>query len=148
MPEENQASFYPPVAFSFLVKFAGLDGVNEGSFREISGLKVSLSVEEIREGGENGFSRKFPKPPTYQNLILKRGVLKGSPLIDWATTSFQNFAFTPKDITLHLLDESFNPLMTWNITNAYPVGLSIGEFHAEDSKVLVETLELAYESFK
>ena len=147
MGEPDDSYKYLQTAFSFCIITEDILSDGEGNFQEVSGLKVNIAFEEIREGGENRFTRRFPKPPTYQNLILKRGVLKGSPLIKWATTTFETFQFTPKNIILLLLNEDRNPIMSWIFSNAYPVGISTGEFNAMENKILVETLELAYDSF-
>ena len=103
MGEPDDSYKYLQTAFSFCIITEDILSDGEGNFQEVSGLKVNIAFEEIREGGENRFTRRFPKPPTYQNLILKRGVLKGSPLIKWATTTFETFQFTPKNIILLLL---------------------------------------------
>ena len=145
---DSQGGFYPPVAFSFLVKVTGISGLNEGSFQEVSGLKVSMAFEEVKEGGENQFTHRFPKPPTYQNLILKRGILIGSSLIAWATVSFQQFTFSPKTVTVQLLDENQNALATWDFINAYPVAYNISDLKAQENSIAFETLELAYDYFR
>ena len=147
MPDIEDSYKYLQTSFNFRIIIDGITDINEGNFQEVSGIKVNISFEEIKEGGENTFTRRFPKPPTYQNLILKRGVLKGSPLIKWATTTFETFKFMPKNVILQLMDENQKPVMSWTFSNAYPVGISTGDFNAMENKILVETLELAYDSF-
>ncbi len=141
------ADFYPPAAFMFAVTVAGITGTNEGSFQEVSGLKASIAFEEIKEGGENRFTHRFPKPPTFQNLILKRGMLTGSPLVKWATETFKLFTFTPKDVTVRLLDAEQNILASWNFVNAYPVNYQVADLKAQENSIALETLELAYDYF-
>jgi phage tail-like protein len=69
------SQYYPPVGFSFKVNVEGIMGVNEGSFQEVSGLSVKITPKNVEEGGENRFIHRFPTPPNYENLILKRGML-------------------------------------------------------------------------
>ena len=40
------------------------------------------------------------------------------------------------------------PLQTWNIVHAYPVKWNVGDFNAEENKIVIETLELSYNYFK
>ena len=139
--------YYPPVGFSFKVNVEGIDGINEGSFQEVSGLNVKIAPKPVEEGGENRFVHRFPSPPTYENLVLKRGMLLGSPLITWARNSFELFTFTPKIVNLNLLDHTGAPISTWRFVNAYPVGLKVSEFKAQENVLVVETLELCFDYF-
>jgi phage tail-like protein len=50
----------------------------------------------------------------------------------------------PKLVHVHLLDAERNPLHGWTFANAYPVRWELGAFNAEENKVAVETIELAY----
>lgn len=145
---EYSEPYYPPVGFSFQVSLTGISGVNEGSFQEVTGLNVKLDVEEIREGGENRFTHRFPSRPKYETLVLKRGMLTGSDLIVWARAAVEQFKFSTKTVVISLLNENGAPLASWNIVNAWPVALKISEFKAQDSTVAVETLELAFDFFQ
>ncbi|GAA0553659.1 phage tail protein [Chitinophaga japonensis] len=142
------SSYYPPVGFRFSVVVSGISGTNEGSFQEVSGLSVKISPMEIKEGGENRFTRRLPVPPKYENLVLKRGMLFGSSLIRWVKTTLTEFTFTPKNVTVNLLDGDGSILAAWSFTNAYPVALKVSDFKAQDSAIVVETLELAYDFFQ
>lgn len=141
-------TYNPPVAFKFHVFVDDMDGVKEGSFQEVLGLNVKLETEDIQEGGENRFIHKFPKAPKYPNLILKRGMLMGSPLMEWAYSSIGRFSFKPKTILVILLDENMIPLLGWNVINAIPVGLQLSDLKAEENKIMVESIELAYDYFE
>ncbi|MGV3685017.1 MAG: phage tail protein [Daejeonella sp.] len=139
--------YYPPVGFSFKVNVEGITGINEGSFQEVSGLNAKITPESIKEGGENRFEHRFPNRPVYENLILKRGMLLGSPLITWARNSFDLFEFKPKLVNLNLLDEKGAPISTWRFINAYPVALKVSDLKAQENAIVVETLELCYDYF-
>ena len=140
------SNYYPPLGFHFLVEFANQS--DEYQFQSVSGLSVDLETEEIKEGGENRFKHKLPVRAKYPNLILKRGLLVNSGLIDWCNAATEGFDFKPTDIIVKLLNEENQPLVSWNIVQAYPVKWSIGEFAAEESKIVIETLELTYNYFK
>lgn len=143
------ASYYPPVGFHFKVEFTGISTKkNDHQFQSVSGLSVDLETEEIAEGGENRFNHKLPVRTKYPNLVLKRGMLTDSGVIAWCRKAMEDFEFEPINVTVSLLDEKHEPLQTWSFSNAYPVKWSIGDFNAEENKIVIETLELSYNFFK
>lgn len=146
MPKPATPPFYP-AGFSFKVQVTGVSGSFEGSFQEVTGITVKLNSEEIKEGGENTFIRRLPLPPKYENLVLKRGMVLSSDLIDWARDAVENFTFKTKTVTVSLLDESQKPLASWAFANAYPVALKVSDFKAQENAIVLETLEMAYENF-
>jgi len=139
------SNYYPPLGFHFKVEFTQFKG--EFEFQSVSGLSVDLETEEIAEGGENRFKHKLPVKTKFPNLVLKRGLLVDSELITWCRNALENFDITPTDLTVKLLNEEHEPLMTWNVVHAYPVKWSIADFNAEESKIVIETIELAYSYF-
>ncbi|MDR0793336.1 MAG: phage tail protein [Chitinophagaceae bacterium] len=150
-------AYYPPVGFHFKVEFIGVDGMGadtEQRFQEVSGLSFEIETEELREGGENRFSYKLPKRARYPNLILKRGLLKGSALLNWfknaASTYFTVaiYDFKPADMVITLLDEADQPVAVWNVVQAYPLKWSTTDFKSTDNSIVVETLEMAYQYFE
>ena len=144
---DSQNNYYPPVGFYFQVAIQGISGINEGNFQEVSGLNVKIGVEEVKEGGETRFVHRLPTPPKYENLVLKRGMLLGSPLIAWVKTSIESFTFTPKTVYVKLLDEKKTPIAVWSFVNAYPVAVKISDFKAQENAIAIETLELAFSYF-
>jgi len=141
---------YPHVGFHFKVS-VNLPGVaqedKEARFQEVGGLNKSIEIEELKEGGENRFSHRLPNPAKYGNLVLKRGLLTKSSLIDWCFDAIDNFIFKPADVTVTLLDEQHNPLSTWNISKAYPVKWATSDLKGQENSIAIETLELAYQNF-
>lgn len=137
-----------PVGFYFSVKIDGISGAGECSFQDVSGLNVSFSTESINEGGNNTFSWKLPTRPKYDNLVLKRGILKNSTLItNWINNAVSNYVFAPKQVDISLLDEQSKVVISWSLVNAYPVSVKISEFKAMENSLAFETLELAYSYF-
>ena len=139
------SNYYPPLAFHFIVEFTQFKG--EYEFQSVSGLSVDLETEEIAEGGENRFKHKLPVKTKFPNLVLKRGLLVDSELITWCRDALENFDITPTDLTVKLLNDEHEPVMTWSVVHAYPVKWSMGDFNAEESKIVIETIELAYSYF-
>jgi phage tail-like protein len=143
------ASYYPPVGFHFRVEF---DGIAAGQdydvrFQEVSGLNMTIETEAYQEGGENRFAHRFPKPPTFANLTMKRGMLIGSLLAEWFRLAIENFEFDPKDVTVILMNENHEPLEYWTFIKAYPVKWNVDPFNAQDGKIVFESIELAYQYF-
>ncbi|NOR10394.1 MAG: phage tail protein, partial [Desulfovibrionaceae bacterium] len=104
-------------------------------------------VEQVVEGGENRFEHRLPARGKFGNLVLKRGLLTESGVIEWIKDAIENFEFKPADVLVSLLDEEHQPLASWTFVAAWPVKWSLGAFDAKKNEVVVETLELAYRYF-
>lgn len=143
------AVYYPPVGFHFRVEFT-LDGMQDGDvrFQEVSGLSAELGIEEVVEGGENRFPHRLPTRAKYSNLILKRGLLTDSRLIDWCSDAIENFDFEPTTVNVTLLNENHEPVAeSYSFVRAWPVKWAVSDFKAQENSIVVETLELAYNYF-
>jgi len=138
-------NYYPPLGFHFRVEFANIKG--EFEFQSVSGLNVELETEQIAEGGENRFKHRLPVRTKFTNIILKRGLKVNSDLIKWCRDAVIDFNITPTDMTIILLNEEHEPLQTWNVVHAWPVKWEVTDLNAEESKITVESIELAYNFF-
>ncbi len=138
----------PPVVFYFKVIVEGVNGMYEAGFENVSGLDVKIETETIQEGGENQFSRKLPKAVQYSNLVLKRGLLLGSPFMTWINKAIQNFTFEPKMVNVMLMNAKGDPLVNWAFHNAYPVSVKVSDLNSTENKYAIETLELAYDYYE
>ncbi|PSL45365.1 phage tail-like protein [Chitinophaga niastensis] len=147
-PPSSQAAYYPPVGFYFRVNVPGITGSNEGNFQEVSGLTATITPLEVKEGGENRFTHRLPQPPKYGNLVLKRGMLTGSMLINWVQKSINLFSFKPVPVVVTLMNANRSTVASWQFVNAYPVALKISEFKAQENTIALETLELCYDYFQ
>src|SRR5437868_5188800 len=148
------ADYHPPVSFHFKVEFGfkeELHGVapteNDIMFQSVGGLSAEMQTETIKEGGENRFEHELPVRTKFNNLILKRGVIKDSSLIKWCLNTFQHLEIRPVDLEVKLLNEKHDPLMTWAIKQAWPKKWAVEDLTAMDSKVLIVSLELRYQFF-
>ena len=143
--------FQPPTGFHFVLRMelpiTEFPGIPDIGFTDVSGLDITVGVEEFKEGGENRFAHKLPSSVSYSNLTLKRGLLVGSQAWDWFKTSLDEFKFSPKDINLILLNGDHLPIQAWNFKSAYPVKWSISKFNSISNEVAIESFEIAYESF-
>jgi phage tail-like protein len=144
----NKYPYNVPVSFYFSVMVEGADAEAECAFQDVTGINVTLDVESVDEGGVLDYSHRLPKRAKYENLVLKRGFFHGSSLLKWANDAVRNFTFTPKTVQVSLLNELGSKLAIWSFVNAYPVGLKISEFKAQDNSIVVETFEIAYSYFQ
>ena len=97
------ANYYPPVAFHFKVEVLGLPpNGNDLRFTEVGGLSAELGTEEIAEGGENRFLQKYPVRVKYPELVLKRGLLLRSEVLDWVRRAIEDQQIEPFSIEVTL----------------------------------------------
>jgi phage tail-like protein len=140
-------NYYPPVSFHFRVEVIGLSTGNDVRFTEVGGLSFEVSTEEVAEGGENRFLQKYPGRVRYPELVLKRGLLVKSKVFDWILACIARDQIEPKNVDVMLLNESHEPLMTWHVKNAFPTKWMVSDLNASSNTVVVETLQLYYQSF-
>lgn len=140
---------YPPVGFHFKVEFQGIPGLQpqDGHFQEVTGLSRELESESVKSGGENRFTYKLPTRAQYPNLVLKRGLLLDSGLLNWVNDAIYNLDIKPATVLVTLLNEKHEPLQTYQCVNAWPIKWSVADFNAQESRIMVETMELFYQYF-
>jgi len=143
------ANNYPPVGYFFRVEFQ-LGGVksSDAMFQEVNGFNAELQTEDVREGGENRYSQVLPTRAKYTDLVLKRGLLVNSDVVKWCKDAIENLDIRPITIIVALLNEKNQPLQTYNVVNAWPKKWSVSDFNSQESKIVVETMELSYQYFK
>lgn len=143
------ATHYPPVGFHFRVEFQDIPGLQQRDtfFQSVGGLSQELETESVVSGGENRFTFKLPTRGSYPNLSLKRGLFKDSGLIQWVKDAIEHLDIQPATVLVTLLNEQHTPLLTYRCVNAWPQKWSVSDFNAEESQIVVESLELAYQYF-
>lgn len=140
-----------PVNFHFSVSFLMKNNVNESfdiGFQKISGISAEIETDEIREGGENLLVQRVPRRVVYQNLILERGMIIGTPLSKNFDAAMTSLRFTPCNVLVVLLDHQSEPISDWTFYAAYPVSWTISDLDANANGLVIETMELAYSRSK
>ena len=132
-----------PVGFHFAVDFGIGISLGDHFFQEVSGLGAEITTEDLREGGAD-VTYKLPTGIKFNNLVLKRGLVNDSKVLDWCKDAIEQFKFKPSDVTVTLLNENHLPIATWRFLGAYPVKWSVSDFKAQDNSLVIETMELAY----
>ncbi|MBC7974385.1 MAG: phage tail protein, partial [Myxococcales bacterium] len=49
-------------------------------FQRVSGLSATIETTTVGEGGQNLYTHRLPRRVGYNNLVLERGFVIGSPL--------------------------------------------------------------------
>jgi len=141
----------PPVGYYFMVVFfvgGAVPNPLDIRFQSVSGISSTIETEEITEGGENLFVHKLPKRVTYGNLILKRGMVIGSPLNIEFKEAMSIMKFSPSRVLVMLLDRQDTPIASWLFLNTYPVKWEVSNLDATQNQVAIDTMELAYTKFQ
>ena len=140
--------YYPPWGFYIKVEFGISKDKNDVRFQSVSGLSVEYDYESLKEGGENRFEHKLPVRTKYADMVLKRGMLTDSEVIKWFLEAFRDRKFKPSDISVILMNEKSETLRTWNVVHAIPKKWTVSDLNANESSLVIETLELSYRYFE
>jgi len=130
-----------------------VDGKEIGRFMEVGGLQVDVEVEDIQEGGQNGYSHKLPGRMSWPNLTLKRGITQNDSLLAWLNkSSGEGFAGNSNKLerttaAITLLSANGKRLRSWEFDGAFPVKWTGPSFAAGSSEMAVEELEIAHHGF-
>ena len=136
--------YYPPWSFYYRVEFGISRNKDDVRFQSVSGLSVEYDMEEYKEGGENRFTHKLPVRTKYADLVLKRGMLTNSDVLDWCLKAFRDRDFQASDLNVILMNEKSEPLRSWKIANAIPKKWQVSDLNANENSLVIETLELSY----
>lgn len=138
----------PPLGFRFGVFFfAGgvIPNPIDILFQKVSGIGSTVKTTPVEEGGQNLYTQSLPDKIQYDNLVLERGVLVGSPLSIEFNAAMSLFKFAPSNVLVNLLDNTRIPVAAWLFMNAYPVKWSVSDLDATNNSVVIEHLELSYQ---
>jgi phage tail-like protein len=136
------ATAYPLVKFHFQVEWSG----TKIGFTEVSGLDVESEVVEYRDGASPEYSKiKMPGMQKYSNITLKRGTFAtDNEFYNWWNTVKLN-TIERRDITISLLNEEHEPVITWKVKNAWPSKVQSTDLKADGNEVAIESMEIVHE---
>ena len=122
-----------------------IDGLDAGSFSEVSGFDATIDVVEYRAGDDPAITpTKLPGLIKYGNITLEWGSSETMVLYDWLIDITEG-TIEKKTVTLTALDEEGSPAASWRCINAWPVKYTAPDFNGTSSEVAIETIELAHE---
>ncbi|MBV7266247.1 phage tail protein [Erythrobacter ani] len=149
-----------------LLESKGADGAGTGTigistagsrsyagFSEVTGLEMTMAVEDYEAGGINDAVLKFPGRMRWNNLILKRGVVGRRDQIDdsdlwtWCNDYLEGRGVR-KDGLITLHDAAGDPVHVWSFLNGLPAKWVGPSLNAGRGEVAVETLEIAHEGIR
>jgi len=136
------AANYPLVKFHFQVEWGG----TKIGFTEVSGLDVETEIVEYREGNSPEYSKiKMPGMQKFSNITLKRGTFKSdNEYFAWWNTVKLN-TIERRDITISLLNENHEPVVTWKVKSAWPTKIQSTNLKADGNEVAIESMEIVHE---
>ncbi len=122
-------------------------------FAEVSGLEMTMTVEDYEAGGINDAVLKFPGRVRWQNLVLRRGIVgRRDPLDDtdlW--TWFNDFLEgrgTRRDGLVSLLQADGTAVHVWSFRRGLPARWTGPSLNAGRSEVAIEAMEIAHEGIR
>lgn len=131
-----------------------VDGVPIGTFQEVSGLRIDVSVEEYVEGGQNAYVHQLPGVMRWPNLTFKRGLVQSDALFAWVQkSSGEGFAGADNKLTratgaVTVLNQQGKRLRAWEVQGVFAVSWSGPQLAADAEDPLTETLEVAHNGFR
>lgn len=136
---------YPIPKFHFQVEWKG----TRVGFTEITGLDVETEVIEYREGNSPEYRKiKMPGMQKNSNITMKRGtVAADNEFFAWWNTVSLN-TIERRNLIISLLNEKHEPVMIWNVKNAWPTKIQSTDLKADGNEVAIESIEIAHEGVK
>ena len=138
----------------FVGKFTFTVGPLEiGAFTEVSGLAVSIDVEEVAEGGQNAYTHKLLGRMKWPNIVFKRGLIDSDALFSWILQfSGDGFAktntITESTGAISVLNQHGKPFRTWNLSGVKPVKWTGPRLAASSRDLAIEELEVCHSGFR
>ncbi len=124
-------------------------GGKRAGFSEVTGLTQENQAIEYRDGSFLEYSSiKMPGLRKFNNVTLKRGILKSDfDFAKWLTTIKLN-TVDRRTLIVSLLNEEHQPVMVWKVMNAFPVKVEGPQLKASGNEVAIESIELAHEGLE
>jgi phage tail-like protein len=140
----------PYGAFNYLVSFDGDEAF--GGFSDVSGIGTELTIAEYRNGNDKeNHVRKVGGIHKVSDVTCKRGIVDVDGLWNWIQESRTKGPEAQKSVTITLLDEAQQPVMTWVLRGVVPMkytgptlaGKGGGDVAMEELVLSAEALEIA-----
>jgi phage tail-like protein len=129
--------------FNFLVE---ISGTTLAGFSECTGLSSEVGVIEYREGGDTRV-RKLPGLGKFGDVTLKRGVVNNNELQNWHR-NILNGVPDRRNVSIVLLDNQRQPVVRWNVSDAFPRKWEGPDLNAKANDVAIEALTLCCEGIE
>lgn len=128
--------------YNFLVE---IDGVQRAGFQEVGSLTTDTDAIDYREGSDVNLNvRKLTGLRKYTAITLKRGYTQNKELWQWRKDII-NGIVKRRSAEIILLDETRQPVLRWQVREAWISKWESGPFNAKTNEVVIESIELTHE---
>ena len=132
----------PYRSFNFAIE---INNQSAGGFSECSGLTAEGDAVDYREGTDTRPNvRKLIGLRKYTNITLKRGYTENRLLWEWYN-EIHDGKQTRRDVTIILLNEQRNAVLTWVAHDAWINKIEAPSFKASGNEVAMESVEIIHE---
>jgi phage tail-like protein len=133
----------PLRGFRFLLE---IEGITSGGFTRVKGISREVKYESYREGGVNEYEHKLLTQVSFPVVVLERG-LALDDLWKWAQAAADG-EVERKTVRIRLQNEAGEKAWSWQIEHALPVKWTATDLDAQQSQVVMESLELAHHGLR
>lgn len=145
LTKENIQNDYPLPVYNYRVEIGG----EAVAFSEVSGLTIAYESTVYKEsptasGAPGPRVMQMPAQRTPPTITLKKGIVRKTSikyLYDWIKTVQIN-QIEKKDVFVRLCDEKGEAVITWKVSNAFPVKLDAPTFDAKSNDAAIQSMEL------
>jgi phage tail-like protein len=132
----------PYLHYNFMVE---IDSVQRAGFMEVGIITTDTDPIDYREGADINLNvRKLTGLRKYAPIVLKRGYTQNKELWLWRKDII-NGLVQRRSAEIILLDELRNPVLRWQVREAWISKWESGPFNAKTNEVTVESCELTHE---
>lgn len=137
---------YPLASGQFTLK---VDGLPPLFWSQIEGLSMKIEVESVKEGGWHWTApHLLIKQVTYSPVKLTRFISSRSPsIVDWLVRFLPPYPqpeWSRQSVYITALDVERNPLISWELKNAFPTAWTGPSLDATGTGALKESVEIQH----
>ena len=136
----------PNNATNYAVQFSSIEIDYETTFEEADGLTIHQTFNESTSKGEFPYSQMEPQIVEQENIILKRGLLKGEHLKKWLEKATET-TDDPVKVVISTANDPNTPDISWELNNVRPVRAETTfEEQGNDKVLVVDLLEITFDT--
>lgn len=137
---------WPVAKYLFQVEIGG----DVFSFQEVTGLTAEVASIDYRTGGVDLTVKKLTGLHKGSNVTMKKGIFEGDKDIKdiFYGDKENNYLSEDKklDIKVDLLGEKSQIIMSWIVSQAFPVKLTGPDLKSTDNSIAIESIEFVCEN--
>ncbi len=144
----------PLSSFRFLVRLGDSQGIS-AAFSRFSGVKMEMETIQNRNGNDNrGVKEYTPVFTSFAPVTLSKGVVGDNEFLNWMLSASAGALTGPSGINLRrtidviAVDPAGNPMATWTLLGAMPIGYELSPMDSSRSEVLTESITFAITGMK